>query len=121
MEIGYRINIRRGGIMTRLNIIKGIHYGDYIQSAENLRCNKAGLDRYQFQVCDEGPPLRKYKPWFVTPETDLSDVPVEILEEMDNEMYYCGECDGETRDAKFSETRKHIQRVIEERERRLPC
>jgi len=47
--------------MTRLNIIKGIHYGDYIQSAENLRCNKAGLDRYQFQVCDEGPPLRKYK------------------------------------------------------------
>jgi hypothetical protein len=104
--------------MTRLNIIKGIHYGDYIQSAENLRCNKAGLDRYQFQVCDQGPPLRKYKSWIVTPETDLSDVPLEILEEMDNQMYYCGEGDDESRDAKFSVTRKHIQRVIEERERR---
>ena len=51
------------------------------------------------------------------PTTDLSDVPVDILGEMDNEMYYCGECDGEIRAAKFAETRKHIQRVIGERDR----
>jgi hypothetical protein len=50
----------------------------------------------------------------VTPQTDLSDVPLEILEEMDNQMYYCGECE-ETRDAKFSETRKHVQRTISQR------
>jgi hypothetical protein len=32
------------------------------------------------------------------------------------EMYYCGETD--ERDAKFSETRKHVQEAIRERERR---
>lgn len=86
--------------------------------AENLNCEKAGSEIYWFQVCDEG---RKYKSWIVTPDTDLSGVPLQILEEMDNQMYYCGEGDDESRDAKFSVTRKHIQRVIEEREpRRSP-
>ena len=106
--------------MTRLNIIKGIHYGDYIQSAENLiaiRLDRTGISS-RFATGDLPAQVQAM---VRGPETDLSDVPVEILEEMDNEMYYCGECDGETRDAKFSETRKHIQRVIEERERRLPC
>jgi len=40
-------------------------------------------------------------------------VPLEILEQMDVQMYYCGETD--VRDAKFSETRKHVQRTISRR------
>ena len=55
----------------------------------------------------------EFEPWFVTPETDLSGVPLELLEQMDTQMYYCGETD--ERDAKFSETRKHIQRVMSQR------
>ena len=34
---------------------------------------------------------REYEPWIVTPETDLSDVPLDVLEQMDGQMYYCGE------------------------------
>ena len=61
---------------------------------------------------------REYEPWTVTPETDLSVVPLGILREMDYEMSYCGETD--ERDAKFSKTRKHIQREMGGRERWLP-
>ena len=84
----------------RLKIIKSVHYGKYVQSGENLSCDKAGEEIYRFQVCDQAPPWRKYEPWFVTPKTDLSEVPLEILEHMDAEMSYCGETD--ERDAKFS-------------------
>ena len=101
--------------MSRLKIVKGLHYGDYVQSGENLSCEKAGDERYRFQVRDQTPPRREYEPWFVTPETDLSEVPSEILQEMDYQMSYCGECDDESRDAKFSETRKHIQWAIAKR------
>jgi hypothetical protein len=97
--------------MTRLKIIKTVHYGKYVQSGENLYCDKTGDDQYRFRVCEDG---REYEPWTVTPETDLSEVPLEILEEMDTQMYYCGECDDESRDAKFSKTRKHIQQRIDE-------
>ena len=99
----------------RLKIIKEVHYGKYVQSGENLNCDKAGDERYRFQVCEEGPPRREYEPWFVTPETDLSEVSSEILQEMDYQMSYCGESDGELRDAKFSETRKHVQRAMAKR------
>jgi hypothetical protein len=99
---------------AKLRIVQGLHYGNYVQSGENLYCEKSGDERYCFRVCDQGPPGREYEPWFVTPETDLSEVPSEILQEMDYQMSYCGECD-ETRDAKFSETRKHIQRAIAKR------
>jgi hypothetical protein len=98
-----------------LEIVQGFHYGDYVQSGENLYCEKAGDERYRFQVRDQTPPWREYEPWFVTPEADLSDVATEILQEMDCQMSYCGECDDESRDAKFSETRKHVQRTIGER------
>ena len=101
--------------MTRLKIIKTVHYGRYVQSAENLICEMAGHERYRFQVREDG---RQYKPWIVTPATDLTYVPMNILEHMDAEMYYCGETD--EKDAKFSETRKHIQRTIWGREGRLP-
>jgi len=100
--------------MARLKIVKGLHYGDCVQSGENLYCEKAGDEQYRFQVCDEGPPCRQYEPWMVTPETDLSELSLEILEQMDVQMSYCGECE-ETRDAKFSETRKHVQRTISQR------
>ncbi len=50
----------------------------------------------------------------MTPETDLSEVPLDVLEQMDYRMSYCGETE-ETRDAKFSETRKHVQRAISQR------
>ena len=99
--------------MARLNIVQGLHYGDYIQSGENLYCEKAGEERYRFRVCDQVPPCRTYEPWIITPRTDLSGVPSEILQEMDYQMSYCGETD--ERDAKFSETRKHVQRAMEER------
>ena len=101
--------------VAKLKIIKAVHYGKYIQSGENLICEMAGHERYRFQAREDG---RKYKPWTVTPATDLTDVPMNILEHMDAEMYYCGETD--ERDAKFSETRKHIQRTIRGREGRLP-
>ena len=101
---------------ARLEIVQGRHYGDYIQSGENLYCETAGEEQYRFRVCDQSPPRRKYEPWFVTPETDLSGVPLDILEQMDTQMYYCGECDDdESRATKFSETRKHIQRAMAER------
>jgi len=96
---------------TKLKIVKGIHYGDYVQSGENLSCEKAGDELYRFQVCEKG---REYEPWIVTPATDLSEVPLDILEQMDHQMSYCGECEA-TRDAKFSETRKHVQRTISRR------
>jgi hypothetical protein len=96
---------------TNLKIIKTVHFGDYIQSAENLFCKKVTYEIYCFQVCEHG---HKYKPWIVTPDTDLSDVSLRILEEMDTQMYYCGESE-ETWDAKSSATRRHIQRAIEER------
>jgi hypothetical protein len=98
---------------VKLKITKTVHYGKYVQSGENLSCEKVGDERYRFQVCDEGPPRREFEPWFVTPETDLSEVPLEVLEQMDTQMYYCGETD--ERDAKFSETRKHIQRAMSQR------
>ncbi len=97
----------------KLKITKTVHYGKYVQSGENLSCEKAGHEQYRFQVCDEGPPRREFEPWTVTSETDLSAVPPEILEQMDVQMYYCGETD--ERDAKFYETRKHIQRAISQR------
>ncbi len=100
---------------ARLEIVQGFHYGDYVQSGENLCCEKAGDERYRFRVCDQTPPRREYEPWFVTPEADLSEVPLDILEQMDYQMSYCGEGDGDDRDAKFSETRRHIQRTIGER------
>jgi hypothetical protein len=96
--------------VAKLKITKTVHFGEYIQSGENLSCEKAGDERYCFQVCED---KGKFEPWFVTPETDLSDVPSEILREMDYEMSYCGETD--ERDAKFSETRKHIQRTMSQR------
>jgi len=99
------------GDMARQKIVKGLHYGDYVQSGENLSCEKAGEEQYRFQVREAG---REFEPWLVTPDTDLSDVPSEILEEMDNQMSCCVETE-ETRDAKFSETRKHIQRAISQR------
>ena len=86
-------------------ITKSVHYGNYIQSGENLSCERAGDERYRFQVREEG---RAYEPWIVTPETDLSEVPTDVLEEMDAEMYYCGETD--ERDAKFSETQSTSRR-----------
>ena len=98
-----------------LKVVKGLHYGDYVQSGENLSCEKVGDEQYRFQVCDQGPPRRDYEPWIMTPQTDLSDVPSEILQEIDYQMSYCGEGDGDDRDAKFSETRKHVQRTIGER------
>ena len=88
----------------RLEIVQGRHYGKYVQSGENLNCDKTGEEEYRFQVREDG---REYEPWTVTPETDLSGVPLETLEQMDAQMYYCGETD--ERDAKFSQTRKHIQ------------
>jgi hypothetical protein len=97
--------------MARLRIVKGLHYGDYVQSGENLSCEKTGDEVYRFQVRDERPPCREYEPWTVTPETDLSEVPLDLLAEMDTQMYYCGETE-ELRDAKFSETRKHVQREM---------
>lgn len=101
---------------TRLEIVQGWHYGDYVQSGENLYCDKAGEEVYRFRVCDQSPPYSKYEPWFVTPETDLSAVSLKILEEMDTQMYYCGECDDdESRETKFSRTRKHIQGAISQR------
>ena len=96
----------------RLKIIKAVHYGKYVQSGENLYCDKAGDEVYRFQVREDG---QEYEPWFVTPETDLSEVPSEILQEMDYQMSYCGEGDGDDRDAKFSETRKHIQAAMQQR------
>jgi hypothetical protein len=101
---------------ARLEIVQGRHYGKYVQSGENLDCAKAGDEQYRFQVCDQGPPCRTYEPWVVTPETDLSGVPSEVLQEMDYQMSYCGECDDdESRETKFSRTRKHIQRAISQR------
>ncbi len=67
--------------MTRLKIIKTVHYGRYVQSAENLICEMAGHERYRFQVREDG---RQYKPWIVTPTTDLTDVPMNILEPVAN-------------------------------------
>lgn len=96
---------------ARLRIVQGIHYGDYVQSGENLSCEKVGDEQYRFQVHEK---RHEYEPWIVTPGTDLSDLPIEILEQMDQQMSYCGEVE-ETRDAKFSETRKHIQRTMNER------
>jgi hypothetical protein len=95
---------------TELKIIQAVHYGKHIQSGENLYCEKAGDEQYRFVVHEDG---REYEPWTVTPETDLSTVPLDILAEMDAEMSYCGETDD--RAAKFSETRKHIQREMRER------
>ena len=100
---------------AKLRIVQGLHYGDYVQSGENLYCEKAGDEQYRFQVRDQTPPWREYEPWFVTPEADLSEVPLDILEQMDVQMSYCGEGDGDDRDAKFSETRKHIQRTMSQR------
>ena len=48
-------------------ITKSVHYGNYIQSGENLSCEKAGDERYRFQVREKG---RAYEPWIVTPETE---------------------------------------------------
>jgi hypothetical protein len=100
---------------ARLKIIKTVHYGKYVQSGANLSCVKTGDEQYRFQVCDEGPPRHEYEPWTVAPETDLSEVPLDILQEMDYQMSYCGESDGDDRDAKFSETRKHIQWMMSQR------
>ncbi len=97
--------------MTKLKIVKGLHYGNYVQSGENLSCEKVGDEQYRFQVGEKG---REYEPWTVTPSTDLSAVPSEMLQEMDHQMSYCGESE-EMRDAKFSETRKHVQWAISQR------
>ena len=59
--------------MRRLTITRTVHYGDDVQSAGNLSCERAGRERYRFRVRDREPPWRKYEPWVV----DARDRPVQ--------------------------------------------
>ena len=98
-----------------LELIKGVHYKDYIQSGENIDVTRLpGEDAFVFRIIDwaEYPvKIKEYHEAFViTPLTDLSAIDSDVLDELDTQMYYEGESDDEDRRfAKFSETRRHIQ------------
>lgn len=93
--------------MAQLRIEQGRHYGDYIQSCENLNVKQILDEVYEFQVIDYS---KSYESFVITPHTDLSGISASILEQLDTQMYMCGESDDyDERDAKFSKTRKHIQ------------
>jgi hypothetical protein len=112
--------------MGRLTIKKGIHYTKYIQSGMNLQVDQLAEEVYQFTVVDYAiyRPLdgildgaTSHKPFIVTPETDLQGIPLDILEELDMQMSYEGECDDEQRAAaKGSKTRRHLRDTIQERQ-----
>ncbi len=113
--------------MGRLKIEQGVHYTKYIQSAMNLWVQRLAEEVYQFTVIDYAiyRPLEgildgatSHKPFIITPQTDLQGIPLDILEELDWQMSYEGECDDyQRRAAKFSKTRRHIQATILERQR----
>ena len=111
--------------MGRLKIEQGTHYTKYIQSGENLQVDQLAEEVYQFTVVDYAiyRPLEgilagatRHKPFIITPQTDLQGIPLDILQELDWQMSYEGECDDyQRRAAKFSKTRHHIQDTIAER------
>jgi hypothetical protein len=99
---------------SKLTLINGRHYHSYIQSGENIRVDRIADEVYEFKIIvwNKYPKsVKNYCESFqINPETDLSEVSTEILEELAIEMGYCGEVDNDwIRGAKFSKTRKHIQ------------
>lgn len=95
-----------------LRLQRGIHYGDYVQSGENIYVRRLGnADAYEFTIEDERRSGRRdrYKSFRISPDSDLSLVDPNILDELSIEMGYCGESEDDNyRYAKFSQTRAHI-------------
>ena len=86
------------------------------RAARTCDCEKAGDERYRFQgYVTRTPPVQSTSPGRHARDRPVRKCRSDILEQMDYQMSYCGEGDGDDRDAKFSETRRHIQRTIGER------
>jgi len=98
-------------LVSKVEFIKGRHYGDHVQSTENIFVTCLGKEIYQFQIKDqeESGEIKEYEPIVITPQTDLSSIDESVLEEFDMQMYYeaeSGTPEGAT--AKHSKVRQHI-------------
>lgn len=120
-----RANIEGSNSMSnKLILKKGVHYKKsfgwsevpnlgviehpYIQSGENICVERVGDEKFQFQI--DG-----MKPFIVQPDTDLSALTIETIEELAEQMYLCGEfSDNFQRYAKFSNTRKYLLKCLEQ-------
>ena len=110
----------------KLEIKKGIHYSNYIQSAENIKVRRIAEnqiknceDGYVFQIVNEwydyhsGLAKSLGKPFVITSSTDLSKIDKSILEQLELQLCYEGETDNKSvRYAKFSQTRENIQSYL---------
>ena len=92
-----------------IEFIKGKHFGKYIQSGENLSVTHVEDEIYEFKVIKwkKYPDIIKgyYESVFITPESDLSKLSQDVLEQLDIQMSY--EADSEddwVRVAKISKT-----------------
>jgi hypothetical protein len=99
---------------NKVEFVKGLHYGEYVQSNENITVTCLGKETYQFQIQDWDEDteeiIKSYQPVIITPNSDLNAVEQDILFELDTQMYYEGEkCTKEGLTAKRSKTREHIQ------------
>lgn len=106
-KISLEKNIHYKEVAGFLEVKKvGIVKQPYIQSGENISVKRINQEEFEFQI--DG-----LKPFIITPNTDLSDLSDETIEQLAEEMYLCGESsDDYHRFAKFSETRKHLQSYI---------
>lgn len=102
---------------NKVQFVKGIHYGDEVQSASNIEVTKLGDEIYLLQVYDEieydsqtdSPITKNYEPIMLTPNSDLSSIDPEFLEQFSWQFSYAGEStDQWIREAKFSKTRANI-------------
>lgn len=109
----------------------GVHYPvcgtgqPAVTAADNLACFPvADQDAYQFFVTEvSAPPFPEYdpgvsiyEPILMTPQTDMTGIPTDLLREMAEQLRLSGESGrGWGKDAKFSGTRDHIETELRER------